>query len=68
MNNNEMELITVDELCELLQCGYSTAYKLLSEKKIPSFRIGRIYKIPREGIYRYISMQSGLTSDKTPFK
>ena len=60
MKNTEIELITVDELCELLQCGYSTAYKLLSENRIPSFKIGRIWKIPKEGVEKYIREQSGL--------
>lgn len=68
MNNNEVELITVDELCELLQCGYSTAYKLLSQNMIPSFRIGRIWKIPKEGVDKFILEQSGLSKTTTnPF-
>jgi predicted DNA-binding transcriptional regulator AlpA len=46
MNNSGVELITVDELCELLQCGYSTAYKLLSDKTIPSFEMLEMAFLP----------------------
>ena len=61
MNNYQnVEIITIDELCEMLGCGYNTAYRLLGERKIPSFRIGKCWKIPREGVERYILQQSGL--------
>lgn len=48
------ELITIDELCDILAIGKNTAYRLLKEKEIPAFRIGRIWKIPRKSIEIYI--------------
>ena len=53
MHNHETDLITVDELCELLGCGYNSAYKLLNAHKIPAFRIGKNWKIPREGVKKF---------------
>lgn len=38
------ELITIEELCEILVIGKNTAYRLLKAKEIPAFRIGRIGK------------------------
>lgn len=39
------ELITVDEMQQLLGVGKNTAYRLLRENKIKCFRIGRMWKI-----------------------
>ncbi len=35
------DLITIDELCDILSIGKNTAYRLLNDKKIKAFRIGR---------------------------
>lgn len=53
-HNEDMELITLDELCESLMIGRNTAYQLLNTKQIPSFRIGRVWKIPRSSVNEYI--------------
>jgi excisionase family DNA binding protein len=34
------EVLTVKEVCELLQVNQSTVYKLIKEGRIPAFRIG----------------------------
>lgn len=60
MNNFDSPLITVDELCELLMIGKNAAYKLLISGELRGFRIGRIWKIPRESLDRYIREQSNL--------
>ena len=39
------DLITVDELCDMLAIGKNTAYNLLNTQKIKAFRIGRTWKI-----------------------
>ncbi len=68
MDNYNAELITVDELCESLGCGYNTAYRLLKENKIPSFRIGRAWKIPKKGVEVFIMEQSGLSMTSSLYK
>ena len=35
------ELLTIDELCGILMVGKNIAYRLLTEKKIKAFRIGK---------------------------
>ncbi len=59
MNNDNDELITVDQLCELLLIGKNAAYQLLSSGQIKCFRINRIWKIPRVSVVKYIQDQSG---------
>lgn len=41
------DLLTLDELCEVLQIGRNTAYQLLNSGFVPAFRIGRRWKIPK---------------------
>ncbi|MBR6013597.1 MAG: helix-turn-helix domain-containing protein [Selenomonadaceae bacterium] len=60
MDNEMSPLITVEELCELLMIGKNAAYKLLISGELKGFRIGRIWKIPRQSIDIYIREQSNL--------
>ena len=51
------ELITVDELCEILMIGKNMAYRLLNAGEIQCFKISREWKIPRNSVYEYIQRQ-----------
>ena len=68
MNEEEMELISIDEVAEMLGCGVVTVYRLLKERKSPAFKIGRIWKIPRRGIEEYIMKESGMNMPSNPWK
>ena len=48
------DLITVDELCDILAIGKNTAYRLLNDKRIKAFRIGRTWKISRQAVTDFI--------------
>lgn len=58
--NDPNELITVDELCEILSIGHNAAYNLLNNKKIKAFKIGRVWKISRMAVEEFIVTQSKL--------
>lgn len=60
MSDITEQLITVEELCEILHIGKNAAYKLLNSGKLKCFRMSRTWKIPREGVERYIREQSKL--------
>ena len=52
------EILTIEDLMDFLAIGRSTAYGLLRTGKIKSFKIGHIYKIPKENMLQYVtSMQ-----------
>ena len=55
------DLITIDELCELLSIGRNYAYSLLNAGEIKAFRIGRTWKIPRKAIWDYIQQSSDMS-------
>ena len=54
MLNKYNDILTVEELCEVLRIGKNTAYKLLKSGEIKSVKIGNIYKIPKRYIKDYI--------------
>lgn len=54
MLNEYNDMITVDEVCEILKIGRNNAYKLLNEGKLHAFKIGRIWKISRQSVIDYI--------------
>ena len=57
MLENFKDVLTVEELCEALKIGKRLAYSLLKEGTIPSRRIGRIYRIPKNAIIDYLTAQ-----------
>ena len=60
MDNDAMDLLTVEELCDTLKIGKNAAYQLLASGKIKCFRINRIWKIPKISVNEYILHQSNL--------
>lgn len=59
LQNNSQELITIEELCESLNIGKNTAYSLLNSGELQgAFRIGRIWKIPKDVVSNYIFNKS----------
>lgn len=51
---NELELISIEEMCDLLFIGKNRAYEMLKKKEIKAFKIGKVWKIPRKSIDQYI--------------
>ena len=60
MDNDAMDLLTVEELCDTLMIGKNAAYQLLASGKIKCFRINRIWKIPKISVNEYLLHQSNL--------
>ena len=59
LQNYSQELITIDDLCKSLNIGKNTAYSLLNSGELQgAFRIGRIWKIPKDVLINYISSKS----------
>ena len=48
------EILTIGELCGILRIGKNLAYRLLTEKKIRAFRIGKKWKIPKSSVEKFI--------------
>ena len=50
------DVLTIADLMDYLAVGKNTAYTLIREGKIKSFRIGRNYKIPKQAVIDYITL------------
>ena len=54
------DLVSVEDLCEMLSIGKNSAYTLLSSGNLKAFRHNRVWKIPKQGVVEYILKQSKL--------
>lgn len=54
-DNNE--IMKFEKVMEYLNIGKSTLYKLLRSGEITSFKIGKVWKIPRQSVEDYIKKQ-----------
>ncbi len=48
------DVITIDELCEMLKIGKNNCYKLLKSGRIKSFKNGTKWRISKQAIIDYI--------------
>ena len=48
------DVLSVQDLREILNVGRNAAYELLGQGEIPAFRIGRNWKIPKESVMDYL--------------
>lgn len=46
----EKELLTVDEVAEILYLGKNTVYELLRSGELKGIKFGRVWRIPRNSI------------------
>lgn len=50
----DQDVLTVREMMDMLAIGKNTAYKLIREGAVKSFRLGNSYKILRKSVEEYI--------------
>ena len=54
MFNNDYDVLTACEVMDYLGIGETTLYRLLRSGELGAFRIGKIWKIPRKELDKYI--------------
>ncbi len=52
------EILTVQEMAELLKVGMNTAYNLVNSGEVDSFRVGNAHRIQRSAVTDYIVRRS----------
>jgi excisionase family DNA binding protein len=55
---SDHEVLTIKEICDVLQVHPSTVYRLVRQRKIPSFRIGTDWRFRRDVIERWMTEES----------
>jgi excisionase family DNA binding protein len=56
------ELLSPEELAEVLGCGRTYAYQLLRVQAIPSFKLGKLRKVRRRDVERFIEEQAAASA------
>lgn len=51
----DKELLTVDEVMEILYLGRNTVYELLRSGELKGIKFGKIWRIPKESIKEMIN-------------
>jgi excisionase family DNA binding protein len=54
LDNYPNDILSVKELCDILQIGRNSAYDLLQSNTIHSRRLNRKYIIPKDSVIKYI--------------
>ena len=54
MFHNDDDVLTAYEAMDYVGIGENTLYRLLNSGELGAFRIGRIWKIPRKELDKYI--------------
>ena len=55
------DILSVFDVAEALCVGKNRVYELLEKKELKGFRIGRVWKIPKEALKEYILSRSNLS-------
>lgn len=53
-------MMSAQEVCEVLRIGHNTLYALLNEGKLCAFRCGRIWKIPKAAVEKFVLESAGM--------
>ena len=55
------DILTVEETAEALRVGYNALYELLNEGKVKAYKNGRVWRIPKDSIKKYILDSANLS-------
>jgi len=53
----EKEILTPEEVAVMLACGRTLVYRLLAERVIPSFKIGRLRRVRQADVRDFVDQQ-----------
>ncbi len=56
------DIVSFDQMREMLHIGRNKGYTLLEQKKIRSIRIGNRHKIPKISIIEFLNQDSSINS------
>ncbi len=58
MFQNYPDIVSVDQVCEMLHVGKNSAYDLLHANQIKHVRVGRKYIIPKTAIINFVGREN----------
>ena len=54
------DILTVEEACDALRMGYNAVYDHLNEGKLKAYKNGRVWRIPKKSLEKYILESANL--------
>lgn len=66
IENDKINLQTVESVAELLMTGKGAVYQLLATGELKAFKIGRVWKIPMTSIVNFVNKKIGEKSTNPP--
>ena len=54
MLKDNPDVMSIEQMCEILSVSTKTGYKLLKEGKICCLKVGRAYRIPKAHLFTYL--------------
>lgn len=54
------DLLTTEQVAEILKIGKNALYKLLANGDLKAYRNGRVWRIPRQAVEEYVCSQAKL--------
>lgn len=61
----DSEFLTAEEVAEYLRLPLSTVYKLVQDKRLPGFKVGKHWRFRHEAFKEWIKQQESLNDPKT---
>ena len=55
------DVMSIEQMCEILSISTKTGYRILREGKILSLKVGRAYRIPKAHLFTYLCIGCGDT-------
>lgn len=53
------DVMSIEQMCEILSISTKTGYRILREGKILSLKVGRAYRIPKAHLFTYLCIGCG---------
>jgi len=57
-DNEEVTLLTMDEVKKILRIGTNKAYEMVAQKKIPSIKMGSKIRVPKKALMEWIEKET----------
>lgn len=54
------DVMSIEQMCEILSVSTKTGYKLLKDGKICCLKVGRAYRIPKAHLFTYLCIGNQL--------
>ena len=62
----DSEFLTAEEVAEYLRLPLSTVYKLVQDKRLPGFKVGKHWRFRKETIKKWIVEKEGVIGKEDP--